>query len=82
MTVAGQLTGNGPSAPGYLAWLTSTGFTQQQIAKLIRTVLATKNLRSHLTSVQPILRSNAGPYMAGALSIGVEMDLTNFVGAT
>ena len=30
MIVAGQLTGNGPSAPGYLAWLTSKGFTQQQ----------------------------------------------------
>lgn len=30
MIVAGQLTGNGPSGPGYLAWLTSKGFTQQQ----------------------------------------------------
>ena len=59
-----------------------TGFTQQQIVKLIRTVLATKNLRSHLTSVQPILRSNAGPYLAGVLSMGVELDLNNFVGAT
>ena len=32
MIVAGQLTGNGPSAPGYLAWLASKGFTQQQFA--------------------------------------------------
>ena len=32
MIVAGQLTGNGPTAPGYLAWLTSKGFTQQQFA--------------------------------------------------
>ena len=30
MIVAGQLAGNGPSAPGYLAWLASKGFTQQQ----------------------------------------------------
>jgi subtilisin-like proprotein convertase family protein len=30
MIVAGQLAGNGPSGPGYLAWLTSKGFTQQQ----------------------------------------------------
>ncbi|MGD9612039.1 MAG: S8 family serine peptidase [Kiritimatiellia bacterium] len=30
MIVAGQLTGNGPAAPGYLAWLTSKGFTQDQ----------------------------------------------------
>jgi hypothetical protein len=30
MIVAGQLTGNAPSGPGYLAWLTSKGFTQQQ----------------------------------------------------
>ncbi len=30
MIVAGQLTGNGPSGPGYLAWLTSKGFTQDQ----------------------------------------------------
>ena len=28
--VAGQLTGNEPTAPGYLAWLASKGFTQQQ----------------------------------------------------
>lgn len=28
--VSGQLTGNLPSGPGYLAWLTSKGFTQQQ----------------------------------------------------
>ena len=28
--VSGQLTGNGPTAPGYLAWLASKGFTQQQ----------------------------------------------------
>ena len=32
MIVAGQLTGNGPSAPGYMAWLASKGFTQQQFA--------------------------------------------------
>jgi hypothetical protein len=30
MIVAGQLTGNVPTGPGYLAWLTSKGFTQQQ----------------------------------------------------
>ena len=30
MIVAGQLTGDGPTGPGYLAWLTSKGFTQQQ----------------------------------------------------
>ncbi|MGD9875083.1 MAG: S8 family serine peptidase [Kiritimatiellia bacterium] len=30
MIVAGQLSGNGPSGPGYLAWLASKGFTQQQ----------------------------------------------------
>ena len=28
--VSGQLTGDEPSAPGYLAWLASKGFTQQQ----------------------------------------------------
>ena len=28
--VSGQLTGNGPSAPGYLNWLASKGFTQSQ----------------------------------------------------
>ncbi len=30
MIVAGQLTGDSPTAPGYLAWLASKGFTQQQ----------------------------------------------------
>ena len=30
MIVAGQLSGNGPSGPGYLAWLAGKGFTQQQ----------------------------------------------------
>ena len=30
MIVAGQLAGSGPSGPGYLAWLTGKGFTQQQ----------------------------------------------------
>ena len=28
--VSGQLTGDGPAAPGYLAWLGTKGFTQQQ----------------------------------------------------
>lgn len=28
--VAGNMTGNGPSGPGYLAWLASKGFTQAQ----------------------------------------------------
>src|SRR5262249_952651 len=28
--VAGNLSGSGPSGPGYLAWLSSTGFTQAQ----------------------------------------------------
>ncbi|MFL5346830.1 MAG: S8 family serine peptidase [Hyalangium sp.] len=30
MILAGQLTGSGPTGPGYLAWLASKGFTQQQ----------------------------------------------------
>ncbi|SEK53333.1 Immune inhibitor A peptidase M6 [Stigmatella aurantiaca] len=30
MILAGQITGNGPSGPGYLAWLASKGFTQAQ----------------------------------------------------
>ncbi len=30
MIVAGQLSGNGPSGPGYLAWLAGKGFTQTQ----------------------------------------------------
>jgi hypothetical protein len=30
MILAGQLTGNGPSGAGYLAWLASKGFTQSQ----------------------------------------------------
>lgn len=30
MIVAGELSGNGPSGPGYLAWLASKGFTQSQ----------------------------------------------------
>lgn len=30
MIVAGQLTGNGPTAPGYLSWLASKGFHQDQ----------------------------------------------------
>ncbi len=29
MIVAGQMTGNGPTGPGYLAWLASKGFDQQ-----------------------------------------------------
>jgi len=32
MIVAGQLSGNGPTGPGYLAWLAGKGFTQQQFA--------------------------------------------------
>lgn len=30
MILAGQMTGNGPSGPGYLAWLAGKGFTQDQ----------------------------------------------------
>ncbi|WP_233166161.1 S8 family serine peptidase [Archangium sp. Cb G35] len=30
MILAGQITGNGPAGPGYLAWLASKGFTQAQ----------------------------------------------------
>ena len=30
MILAGELSGNGPSGPGYLAWLASKGFTQSQ----------------------------------------------------
>ncbi len=30
MILAGQITGNGPTGPGYLAWLASKGFTQEQ----------------------------------------------------
>jgi hypothetical protein len=30
LILAGQLAGNGPAGPGYLAWLASKGFTQQQ----------------------------------------------------
>lgn len=30
--VAGNLSGNGPSGPGYLAWLNSIGFSQEQFA--------------------------------------------------
>ncbi len=30
MIVAGQLTGNGPTGPGYLAWLAAKGFNQDQ----------------------------------------------------
>ncbi|HEX8539513.1 MAG TPA: S8 family serine peptidase, partial [Cystobacter sp.] len=30
MIVAGQLTGTGPTGPGYMAWLASKGFTQEQ----------------------------------------------------
>ena len=30
MIIAGQLAGNGPSGPGYLAWLNSLGFSQEQ----------------------------------------------------
>ncbi|ADO74184.1 S8 family serine peptidase [Stigmatella aurantiaca] len=32
MILAGQLTGNGPTGPGYLAWLQSKGFNTSQIA--------------------------------------------------
>jgi uncharacterized protein (TIGR03382 family) len=32
MIIAGQLTGNGPTGPGYLAWLQSKGFNTNQVA--------------------------------------------------
>jgi MYXO-CTERM domain-containing protein len=32
MILAGQITGNGPAAPGYLGWLLSKGFTQEQFS--------------------------------------------------
>lgn len=52
-----------------------TGADQTALPKLIAVVNATKNLRSHLLSVDPIVQTTATPFVAGVLGCGNEITI-------
>lgn len=55
------------------------GFTQLQFLRLLGTVYATKNLRSWMDEVVPIVTSRTGPNVAAVACIGTEITLHNYV---
>jgi phage tail P2-like protein len=55
------------------------GISQAALGTLIEVIERTKNLRSHLSEVQVIVRSVGGPYVAAAASLGSEINLTHYV---
>lgn len=52
-----------------------TGFDLEDVVLLLEVVANTKNLRSHLTEILPIIRSQAGPVLAAAALIGTELHM-------
>lgn len=55
------------------------GYTQLQFLQLLGTVYATKNLRSWLDEIVPIVVSRAGPRVAAVALTGHEITITNYV---
>lgn len=55
------------------------GISQQQFAGVFSIIERTKNLRSHLSEVQLIVNSTAGPYTAVVAGVGSEITLNNYV---
>lgn len=51
------------------------GFDLEDVALLLEVVDSAKNLRSHLTEITPIIRSNVGPVLASAVMVGTELRL-------
>lgn len=49
------------------------GFDLEDVALLLEVVDSAKNLRSHLTEIAPIIRSQAGPVLTAYTTIGVEL---------
>lgn len=51
------------------------GFSKLDVELLLEVIEQTKNLRSHLTEIAPIVRTLAGPTVAAVIMLGVEMTL-------
>lgn len=51
------------------------GFDLEDVALLLEVVGSAKNLRSHLTEIVPIIRSQVGPVLASAVMVGTELRL-------
>ncbi|HEC50837.1 hypothetical protein LCGC14_0089370 [marine sediment metagenome] len=51
------------------------GFDLEDVALLLDVVDSAKNLRSHLTEIVPIVRTQVGPVLASAVLIGTELHL-------
>lgn len=68
-----------PAGPEYTYRLIleadQTGYSLEDAFLLLEVVANTKNLRSHLTEIQPIVRTIAGPALASAAGIGTELTL-------
>ncbi|MEZ2744276.1 phage tail protein I [Halopseudomonas bauzanensis] len=68
-----------PPAPEYTYRLIleadQTGFSRSDIDLLLMMVDNTKNLRSHLTYLTPIIQTQAGPRTAAAAGLGSEVTL-------
>lgn len=77
-----QLPAGSPYTFRILLTATQTGATQLQLQKMLDVLERTKNLRSHLDSVQIVVQTPAGPGVAVVAGIGSEITLNNYVGAT
>ena len=55
------------------------GITQNQFAAVFGIIERTKNLRSHLSEIALIVRSQAGPYLAAAAGMGSNVALTGYL---
>lgn len=51
------------------------GYDLEDVALLLEVVGSAKNLRSHLTEIAPIIRSQVGPVLASAVMVGTELTL-------
>ncbi|EZQ18958.1 phage tail protein [Halopseudomonas bauzanensis] len=49
------------------------GYDLEDVALLLEVVGSAKNLRSHLTEIAPIIRSQVGPVLASAVMVGTEI---------
>lgn len=56
-----------------------TGASKNAFEKLFSVVETTKNLRSHLSDAQLIVKTQAGPYVAAAAGVGHNIHVTNYV---
>lgn len=55
------------------------GVDQAALRTLLAVVERTKNLRSHLTSIELTAHTVAGPCLAAAVGVGTEINVTNYV---